>query len=637
MNDGLNPPVVSGVSSPVLNGVSPAVIGNVVTSAGDTVNGARISIGIFDGNINVAGLPAVNIGPADGNPGIIFFDTYDKFSSSSLPTALDYFASNTNSFTPVLYTDNNGNFEIQMIGWAIKPSQAGVNFSSINWVQGTAQPNTTYYLGLAQTNANGNLTTGTISENWGSGHWAATPMLGSLSLDTGYQFDPNQGTLALALSVVTGGNLVAVGSATSFGDGKYNWNRPEGLMAKPYCVLTTITPPVGFQAASQQMQTAFWNGLPGSSVALDFTITPSSGVSGTLNYSISEPIKRALSGSSVVNLPLSKVRVFDDVNRNGKYDSGEPYVLTDSKGYYSLRLTPGYHVVTVDLPDGYKPGTDFERARPVTLANSTDVKHIPWNAWKPMPQNLPVSQILSPTRAVVYATPHFNKDSDGNLTQGYSIWLGQITGKATDQDGKADLKSVIVSIYDETARKYYYDASDAVDTKHRWTSGTWVTSRSPVYMTANGTANWQFQMPVMSLVNGHKFTIQSLALDKEMHVQAAASTRTFTFDTPYRKPKLELLSVSGNTIQSGVVNLKAFMVKQFAGQVPPSGSLVVNIDGHVRHVNFYNTAAMKFMLKPGLHRVSIHLPGSNYYPTLTSNTIKINILPKCCIHSRKSR
>ena len=49
-------------------------------------------------------------------------------------------------------------------------------------------------------------------------------------------------------------------------------------------------------------------------------------------------------------------RVFDDVNRNGKFDAGEVNTLTDTSGRYRLDdLTPGTHIISARVETGWSP------------------------------------------------------------------------------------------------------------------------------------------------------------------------------------------------------------------------------------------------------------------------------------------
>ena len=639
INDGVDPPVSSGVSSPVVNGLSPAVTGSVLTANGTAVSGAIVSIGLFDGNIQKAGSPVLNIGPADGSYGRLYLDCTDTYNSVSIPSALEYYACNLNAFTPVMGTYNSsGQFQIAMVADTITPSNQGVNLNQINWITGSLVEGTTYNFGFAQFSLTG-VTYATVSDSintaTGSGNWTISSPSSIWSLNPGSGPAMTGQPLSVSMTIITGANLVATGSAWTSGNGTYTWERPAGLAGQPYVVMASLQPPQGyFLVPNQQVLTTDWNGLPGSSANLNFSLNQQSSVNGQLNYVVSNLVTTLKSGA-VAAKPLAHLRVFDDENHDGIFEPGETYVYSDNHGRYSICLAPGDHLLTVELATGYTPASGFQTATPVSIANELDVHYLPFQALVPEPSALPESQVLSPTKSVIYATPHQNTDLNGNPTGGYSIWLGRITGTASDQDGRENLQSVLVSVYDATARKFFYLADKALDLRPRWTTSTWVRSAKPLYMKANGTSHWDLQLPVMSLINGHRYTISSTAVDKQGHRQAAASTRTFTFESPYHRPSLVLKSPAGSVLPAGLVNLRAFIPRMFAGQRPPEGKMIFNIDGHVRSVNFYNTAALKIRLSPGRHTITVRLPGDRYYPTLTSNTIRLSVLPKGCSAGRK--
>jgi hypothetical protein len=49
-------------------------------------------------------------------------------------------------------------------------------------------------------------------------------------------------------------------------------------------------------------------------------------------------------------------RVFEDVNRNGKLDTGESSTLTDTSGRYRLDdLNPGTHTISARVETGWSP------------------------------------------------------------------------------------------------------------------------------------------------------------------------------------------------------------------------------------------------------------------------------------------
>jgi hypothetical protein len=303
---------------------------------------------------------------------------------------------------------------------------------------------------------------------------------------------------------------------------------------------------------------------------------------------------------------MTHVRVFQDLNNDGRYERGEPYVWTDVNGHYTLRTTPGTYKVLVEVPAGYTP--NGRGSRVVTVKNGHDrVNNVDFDLLSTA-ASPPTSTITSPTDTVVDA----------------ATWQDAITGTASDPDGEADLARVRVSVYDVTANRYWYIASEAVAPNRAWVSRSFVASNRPVYLIASGTTNWSLSMPGLALLDGHTYQITSQAVDREGHAEASPSSSTFTFSSPYAPPTLVLSASTTTVAPRQTVTFQVTIPRSVPGQPIPTGYVILHIDGVARAVRLIDGwASITVSLRRGAHVVTATYGGDDTYASLTSNAIRV--------------
>jgi subtilisin family serine protease len=157
------------------------------------------------------------------------------------------------------------------------------------------------------------------------------------------------------IATVAGGSQLTT-STTTLNFDPSNWKVPQSITVT--AVDDTALEGVHSAELVVSLQTAdyLYKGLRTSNVSYTISdngndLATTGGVSGKIwndfdkdgTYDISEG-------------RLAGWTVFDDVNRNGKLDSGESSAVTDSSGNYLLgNLAPGSHTITATTPPGWLP------------------------------------------------------------------------------------------------------------------------------------------------------------------------------------------------------------------------------------------------------------------------------------------
>ena len=71
---------------------------------------------------------------------------------------------------------------------------------------------------------------------------------------------------------------------------------------------------------------------------------------------------------------LANVRVYVDLNKDGKFESNERNALTNASGNWSIAgLAPGSYVIRVVQPQGYKPTVPAKGSFSLTLSSGQTV------------------------------------------------------------------------------------------------------------------------------------------------------------------------------------------------------------------------------------------------------------------------
>jgi N-acetylneuraminic acid mutarotase len=170
-------------------------------------------------------------------------------------------------------------------------------------------------------------------------------------------------------------------------------------------------------------------------------------------------------------------------------------IFSDGVPVGSSTMNGTYQITTTPLPDGVHQitaqATDVNGNRsPLSGATAVTIDATP-----------PTSTISFPTAATFTTT----------------TWAGVVNGTAADN--LSGVASVQVSIFDSTAGTYF--------------NGTgFVSSSTPLFITATGTTPWSLTLLVTALTGGHTYTVTSRAKDVAGNVQTTPATVTFTFASP---------------------------------------------------------------------------------------------------------